>query len=91
MHDCEYYQELMSRLLDEGVTEAEEKELREHMRACPECARLFSALSAVTGSVTCDQCYRFSLALEPRGDLLCALRDITRAAVAALASVAAIG
>ncbi len=51
MRDHEYYQELMSRLLDEGVTAEEEKDLKDHLRACPECAALFSALSAVTVSL----------------------------------------
>ena len=55
MHDHEYYQELMSRLLDEGVTAEEEKDLKEHLRACPECAALFSALSAVTVSLREDE------------------------------------
>ena len=51
MRDHEYYQELMSRLLDEGVTAEEEKDLKDHLRACPACAALFSALSAVTVSL----------------------------------------
>ncbi len=54
MRDHEYYQELMSRLLDEGLTAKEERELKEHVRACPECAKLFSAFSAVTVSLRED-------------------------------------
>ncbi len=54
MREHEYYQELMSRLLDEGLTAKEERELKEHLRACPDCARLFSAFSAVTVSLRED-------------------------------------
>ena len=54
MREHEYYQELMSRLLDEGLTAKEERELKEHVRACPDCAKLFSAFSAVTVSLRED-------------------------------------
>ena len=48
MANCEYYQELMSRLMDEGLTAEEEAELREHVRACPDCARVLAAFSGIT-------------------------------------------
>ena len=54
MRDHEYYQELMSRLLDEGLTAREERELKEHVRSCSECAKLFSVFSAVTVSLRED-------------------------------------
>lgn len=45
---CEYYERLMNRLLDEGLSDGEEAELREHVRACPDCARLFAVFSQMT-------------------------------------------
>ena len=54
MRDHEYYQALMSRLLDEGLTAKEERELKEHVRSCSECAKLFSVFSAVTVSLRED-------------------------------------
>ena len=54
MHEHEYYEMLMSRLLDEGLTAEEEQELREHLRACPRCAALFKVLSSMTVSLRED-------------------------------------
>ena len=45
---CEYYERLMNRLLDEGLSEADEAELKEHMRSCPDCTRQFALLSRMT-------------------------------------------
>ncbi len=41
-----YYYELMSRMLDGDLTEAETADLRGHVRACPDCARVLEAFSA---------------------------------------------
>ncbi len=46
--DCEYYEELMARLVDEPLSPEEERDLRAHLRTCPDCARLFRAFSAMT-------------------------------------------
>lgn len=54
MERCEHYEELMSRLMDEGLSPQEEADLRAHIRACPDCARLFSALSGITVSLRDD-------------------------------------
>ncbi len=55
MHECEYYQSLMSRLLDEGLAEEEEKQLRNHIRTCPSCAKLFSVFSSMTVTLRDDR------------------------------------
>lgn len=48
MANCEYYEDLMSRLMDEGLTAGEEAQLHEHVRSCPDCARLLTAFSGMT-------------------------------------------
>ncbi|MBQ7896218.1 MAG: zf-HC2 domain-containing protein [Oscillospiraceae bacterium] len=50
MIGCEYYQELISQLIDGELTKDEESELAEHLQNCPECAamhRAFAELSAI--------------------------------------------
>ena len=55
MRECEYYRELMSRLLDEGLTAEEETALREHIRLCPDCRETFAAFTGMTASLREDQ------------------------------------
>ncbi len=40
---CEYYQALMSRLLDGDLTAEEQAAAQEHIRSCPDCARVWDA------------------------------------------------
>ena len=54
MREHEYYQELMSRLLDEGLSDAEQEELREHVRECDECRRVFAAFTGMTAALRED-------------------------------------
>ena len=54
MHDCEYYQELMSRLLDQDLTAEEEASLREHVRTCPECLAMFATFTGMTTALRED-------------------------------------
>ncbi len=54
MREHEYYQELMSRLLDESLTAEEETSLREHMRVCPDCRRLGAAFTGMTAALRED-------------------------------------
>lgn len=51
MKSCEYYQELMSRLLDDDLTPEEDAALRAHMGTCPDCGRVYDALCRVDGAV----------------------------------------
>lgn len=55
MHEHEYYQELMSRLLDEGLTDQEEASLREHVRQCPDCRQVFAAFTGMTAALREDE------------------------------------
>lgn len=45
--NCEYYQSLMSRMLDGDLTAAEAEALREHIRTCPRCRDCGGAFSAM--------------------------------------------
>ena len=53
--NCEYYQELMSRMLDGDLLDAETAALREHIRTCPECQALCAAFSSMTLSLREDE------------------------------------
>lgn len=48
MKECEHYQELISRLLDEDLTVDEDAALKSHLESCAECRRMFEAFSAVS-------------------------------------------
>ena len=83
MQEHEYYQELMSRLLDEGLTDEEQTELREHVRGCEECRRVFAAFTGMTSQL------REDLAEPPRdlaGGVMERIRDEGRQAPARRAS-----
>lgn len=53
--NCEYYQELMSRMLDGDLLDAETAALREHIRTCPECRALCAAFSSMALSLRDDE------------------------------------
>lgn len=48
MAGCEHYEQLINALLDEGLTAEQEADLREHVRGCPSCRRLLTAVTAAT-------------------------------------------
>lgn len=52
--NCEYYQQLMSRMLDGDLMDAETAALREHIRSCRECRALCAAFSSMTLSLRGD-------------------------------------
>lgn len=54
MSDCKSNQELISRLLDEELTESEKAALAEHLAGCRECSALYQAFSAVSGAIQED-------------------------------------
>ncbi len=47
---CDRYLELLSARLDGALTEAEERELEEHLAACPDCRAVGAQLSALRGA-----------------------------------------
>lgn len=51
---CESYELMISRKLDNDLSESEEAALREHLRTCPECRALADALVDVTLSMRGD-------------------------------------
>lgn len=54
MSRCEQYQEWISRMVDGDLSEAEERELREHVQTCPECALLYQAFSTLSDEMQSD-------------------------------------
>lgn len=54
MNTCEYYQELISRMLDDELSNNERSVLAEHLYMCDECAAMYSAFSMVSDMVATD-------------------------------------
>lgn len=52
--NCEYYESLMSRMLDGDLLPAETEALREHIRTCKSCRTLCAAFSSITISLRDD-------------------------------------
>lgn len=51
MNGCEYYQELISRLIDGELSDEGKAVLAQHLRDCAECAALFDAFSGVSQAI----------------------------------------
>lgn len=54
MEACEKYQELISRMVDGELDEAEKAELEAHIASCPECAALYRAFASVSQAAAGD-------------------------------------
>ena len=54
MNGCEYYQELISRMLDEDINRDERAELARHLETCPECRMMYQAFSTLSDTISCD-------------------------------------
>jgi anti-sigma factor RsiW len=52
--NCEYYQYLISQMLDQDLMDAETQALREHIRTCRDCRALCAAFSSMTLSLRQD-------------------------------------
>ena len=48
MSECEKFQELISAALDDELNEDEKAQLAEHLKSCPECARVYEAFSSLS-------------------------------------------
>ena len=48
MKDCAKYEEMISRLLDGELSQAEQTELERHLASCPDCAALYGTFSALS-------------------------------------------
>ncbi|MGI5977390.1 MAG: zf-HC2 domain-containing protein [Candidatus Limivicinus sp.] len=62
MKDCKYYQELISRMLDEDLSRSEKADLAEHISTCEECAAVYQAFSSISETIASDM-------VEPPEDL----------------------
>ena len=51
MSQCEFYQELISRMVDGDLSAREEADLARHTETCPDCAALFQAFSAISSQI----------------------------------------
>lgn len=52
MSGCEYYQELISRMLDEDISRDERAALAEHLGTCRECAAMYQAFSTLSDTIS---------------------------------------
>ncbi len=54
MSGCDFYQELISRMLDEDLSRDERAALAEHLGTCRECTAMYQAFSALSDTVASD-------------------------------------
>lgn len=54
MSGCDYYQELISRMLDEDLTRDERAALAEHLGTCRECTAMYQAFSILSDNLSSD-------------------------------------
>lgn len=54
MSSCEYYQELISRLVDEELSAGEQAVLVSHLEHCPDCAALVQAFQSISAVIAED-------------------------------------
>lgn len=54
MSRCDAYQELISRMLDEPLTDAEQADLDRHLKTCEECSAFYQALTALSQEIGAD-------------------------------------
>jgi hypothetical protein len=54
MNNCEYYEELISRSLDDELTVDERKELAVHLASCHKCSELWQLMADISGMMEAD-------------------------------------
>lgn len=54
MNSCEFYQELISRMVDGELSAEEQAVLAPHLENCPECAALAEAFKSISGVIAGD-------------------------------------
>ncbi len=54
MNGCEYFEKLIDRLLEDGLSPEEEAALDEHVRACPDCAARLDAYRTIRDIIASD-------------------------------------
>lgn len=54
MNSCEYYQELISRMIDDELSAEESAVLAQHLESCPECSAMYQAFSGISQAIAED-------------------------------------
>ncbi len=54
MTECEQYQELISRMLDDDLSKAERSALATHVKSCPDCAAVYVAFRSMSEHLSSD-------------------------------------
>jgi len=54
MSECQYYQELISRMLDKDLSKRERAAVMEHLDSCSECAAMYEAFSMLSNNVSAN-------------------------------------
>ena len=54
MTSCEYYQELISRMLDDDLSKDERRALGDHVKTCPDCAAVYVAFRSLSEHLGTD-------------------------------------
>lgn len=54
MSSCEYYQEMISRMIDDELSEEEQAVLARHLDTCPACSALYAAFSGLSAAIADD-------------------------------------
>jgi len=54
VNSCEYYQELICRLIDGELSEEGRAVLAQHLRECPECAAVYDAFAGISQAMGDD-------------------------------------
>ena len=54
MSNCELYQEMISRMIDDELSEEEQTVLARHLDTCPECSALYAAFSGLSAAIADD-------------------------------------
>jgi anti-sigma factor RsiW len=52
--NCEYYQQLISQMLDGDLLEPEQNALQSHLQTCPDCQALYAAFSDISDAMQAD-------------------------------------
>ena len=105
MNGCEYYQELISRMLDEDLSRSERAELAKHLETCSECAAMYQAFSVLSDTISSDMAEppedlvdnimadirRNEIVRKNRGRMPRQFRTLIAAAACAAVMIAAVG
>ena len=54
MSNCELYQEMISRMIDDELSEEERTVLARHLDTCLECSALYAAFSGLSAAIADD-------------------------------------